>query len=401
MDCVDTKIYGPDEYARYVAATAQNIKFAPAPSVVHVPGATVWPLGKPYEHGVYDGAGQFVAASNIVIRPRANQRHACHIAHQYVDDDVLFLGNLHHHFGHVLLERMTRAWALLADKYKNMKCVIVYNSAADNIPEYYLEFLGALGVGRDDIIVIKSPTRFRNVYVPELAQGPNFTTDAFAKTFDAIAISVPDNDVKYDRVYVSRGALAMRRTFGERAVQSVFQKNGYHVIYPETMPIGQQIAIIKNCHTLAGCAGTALHLALFMRPGGTVIQIKRNSKNADNVGHQFLVNQTKHLNSVFVWASVEDTPTEHFCQQPQIIGVGKYMQKFMDDAGLKYTSADTVMDATEWTEYKNAWRQYRREHDALSRVKHTLVKVLACAVPGRNNRAAFRNYMKRALGISK
>ena len=67
MDCVDTKIYGPDEYARYVAATTQNIKFAPAPSVVHVPGATVWPLGKPYEHGVYDGAGQFVAASNIVF----------------------------------------------------------------------------------------------------------------------------------------------------------------------------------------------------------------------------------------------------------------------------------------------------------------------------------------------
>lgn len=395
----DIKIYAPDKYVQDVRARIKDIQTARSPSVVRVENGTVWPVGKPREHGVYDACGQFVAASNIVIRATAHQHAIHHAAERYIDDDVLFLGNLHHHFGHVLLERLTRAWALLSDKYKNMKCVIVYSSAADNIPEYYLEFLAALGVARENIMVIKQPTRFRNVYVPELSKGPNFTTDAFAKTFDAIANSVPDNDAKYDCVYVSRDALRLRRTFGERAVQSVFQKNGFHVIYPETMLIQQQIAIVKNCRVLAGCAGTALHLALFMRPGGTVIQIKRNSKNSDNADQQFLVNKTKGLNSVFVWASAESRPTEHFTPVPQIIGVGKYMQKFMDDFGLQYTHADTVISASEWAAYENAWREYRRANSLGHRVKHALVKILACAVPGRDNRAAFRNYMKRVMGV--
>ena len=36
-----------------------------------------------------------------------------------------------------------------------------------------------------------------------------------------------------------------------------------------------------------------MHLALFMKPGGTVIQIKRNTPLVDNADTQFVINKTK------------------------------------------------------------------------------------------------------------
>lgn len=389
-------VYAPDDYKRYLDGCIRAMGKQPAPRVTRVPGGTVWPCGKPREHGVYDASGQYIDSSNIIIHDGSHLRRPRRFAALYIDSDVLFLGNLHHHFGHVLLERMTRAWALLDGRYKNMKCAVLYSRAADPLPEYYLEFLAALGLRRDDIIVVRRPTRFKNVYVPEISKSPDYTTDAFADTFDAIADAVVSTKI-YDKVYVSRSALKTRRTFGEAAVQSIFERNGFHIIYPETMPIREQIAIVKNCRMLAGCAGTALHLALFMKPGGTVVQIKRNSMNDDNAGEQFLVNMTKGLNSVYIWASSEDRPTRHFSQVPQIIHVGEYMQKFFDDFGFEYSDADIAPDAAEHAAYINALRQYRAQNGAGRKMKRTLIKIMACVIPGRERRGAFRTYMRRRL----
>ena len=114
-------------------ARIKDIQTARSPSVVRVENGTVWPVGKPRKHGVYDACGQFVAASNIVIRATTHPHAINHTVKRYIDDDVLFLGNLHHHFGHVLLERLTRAWALLSDKYKNMKYLKSYKTKEEYV----------------------------------------------------------------------------------------------------------------------------------------------------------------------------------------------------------------------------------------------------------------------------
>ena len=56
----------------------------------------------------------------------------------------------------------------------------------------------------------------------------------------------------------------------------------------------EQIALVKNARVLAGCAGTALHLALFMAPGGVVVQIKRNARAKCNADIQNLINKTNN-----------------------------------------------------------------------------------------------------------
>ena len=275
----------------------------------------------------------------------------------YVDEDVVFIGNVFPQFGHFLLEHMNRAYALLDKKYQKMKMVLINNQDVNPVPNYMFELLELLGVKRENIIILNDTTRFRNVYVP--VQGfniPVYSSVAFGKTYNKMADKIKSSK-KYDKIYVSRTALKTRRTYGEGVVQKIFEKNGYKIIYPEKLSLKEQIAYVKNCKYLAGCAGTALHLALFMKPGGTVIQIKRNRLPKCNADIQNLINDTQHLKGVFIAGSVEKKKTDHCSSVPQIIGVNKYMRKFFDAYNFKYTEKDTKQDVEDYKEYEHAMSQ--------------------------------------------
>ena len=350
--------------------------------------------------GIFDENLKFVKSSRQVRKnngqfvPKFNHENI-----PYVDEDVVFIGNVFNQFGHFLLEHMNRAYALLDKKYQKMKVVLINNMDVNPVPNYMFELLGLLGVKRENIIILNNTTQFRNVYVP--VQGfniPVYSSNAFGKTFDKIASNVKNTN-KYDKIYVSRTALKSRRTFGEGVVQKIFEKNGFKIIYPETLPLVEQISLVKNCKILAGCAGTALHLALFMKPGGTVIQIKRNRLAKCNADIQNLINDTKKLNGIFISGSVEDIKTDHCSSVPQIIGVNKYMREFFNAYGFKFTEKDTIQDKKDFEEYQNAMNEYNRKYGSvfINNFKHFIIHYSACFIPGRERRGKWRNWLKWKL----
>ena len=294
---------------------------------------------------------------------------------------------------------MNRAYALLDKKYQKMKVVLINNMDVNPVPNYMFELIELLGVKRENILILNETTQFRNVYVP--IQGfniPVYSSTSFGKTWDKIASVIKDTKI-YDKIYVSRSALKWRRTFGEGVVEKIFEKNGFKIIYPETLPLKEQIALIKNCKVLAGCAGTALHLALFMKKGGTVIQIKRNRLPKCNADIQNLVNDTKMLNGVFISGSTENVKTDHCSSVPQIIGVNKYMREFFDAYKFKYSEKDTVQDEQDFQEYKIAFAEYNKRYGSvfINNIKHFIIHYSACFIPGRERRGQWRNWLKRKL----
>ena len=282
--------------------------------------------------GVFDSNFNFVRES-LQIRKNRGQfiPKFNHDDIPYVDEDVVFIGNVYPHFGHFLLEHMNRLYALMDPVYSKMKVVLINNMDVNPVPKYIFDFIELFGIKHDNIIILNKTTRFKTVCVPTQGYNMNvYSSVAFGKTFARIADNVPDSEV-YEKIYVSRAALDDRhKIFGEEKVQHIFEKNGFKIIYPETLPLKKQISIIKNCRVLAGCAGTALHLGLFMRPGGTIIQIKRNRQPKCNASIQNLLNETVGLNGVFISGSIEKRPSEHGSKGPQIIGVNKYMREFFD-----------------------------------------------------------------------
>lgn len=133
--------------------------------------------------------------------------------------------------------------------------------------------------------------------------------------------------------------------------------------------------MISETSVLAGCAGTALHLALFMKPGGTVIQIKRNSKISDNFPAQNLINNTKHLNGVFVQASIETVPTDHSTFEPQLIGVNDNLKSFFDDFGIVCDADDMTPDNADIAMYNSALAAWHAAHPKLTRMQKFIKKL--------------------------
>lgn len=398
------KLFVPKDSERFFLRENSRVKIKSGLRVHCVRGGIIATNTKTHAYGVLNSHGRFVRASRC-LRHRTGQYHP-HVKSvkdvEYCDCDAVFLGNGVRHFGHFLFEGMNRAYPALNKKYKNAKFVFVSNNG-DEIQACGKTFLHALGVPAENIMVLTAPMRFRNVYVPEQAFNiPVWSSKEFADTYAKISdFYVKDRGKYYDKIYVSRCALAQRATFGEKQIEKIFVKNGFKVIYPETLSLERQIALMAHCRVLAGAAGTALHLALFMRPGGTVIQIKRNQVVQDNITTQNMLCRGHKLKLIYVAGSIEAQPTPHYTDCPQILGITEYMKHFFDDFKLKYNANDIAFDDAEYKKYMNALQEYKRTHGTSRSIKirRKIVKIASCFVPGRIIRNRFRRWLKGVLKI--
>ncbi|MBO7066940.1 MAG: glycosyltransferase family 61 protein [Alphaproteobacteria bacterium] len=355
-------------------------------------------------YGVFDDKLKFVMASaqkrgkSFQLVPKISRKNI-----EYIDKDVVFLGGILNHFGDFLINNLVRTHCLLDKKYSACDIVFVNDKNIAKIPSYIYTFLELLGVSKDRIIILEKTTQFKNVFVPD--QGWRFpvcTSNKCEQTFNAMVKNLGKTTVtKYEKIYLSRDALQERRTHGEKYIADIFRKNGFKIIYPETLPLKKQIDLVSHCRVLAGCAGTALHLALFMKPGGCVIQIKRNSRLKDNAATQYIINKTKKLDSVFISGSIEKRSTIHCTYAPQIIGLNKYMRKFFDEYNYQYDKKSPDIDAQTLNEYNIDLINYSNSHgnETLYILKRKFIKLSACFIPGREHRARYRKLVKSLLKV--
>lgn len=394
------KIYADSKYTRYLTKLVRHYYKEKEPTVEIVPNGVI---ANEHEngYGVFDDKFKFVKSSIQNHKGRKGQfvPKFNHNNISYIDEDAIYLCHLgKNNFGHFILEHMNRAWCLTDKKYKNMKVVIVDEIGAGKINDYIYVLLGLLGVKKENIILLDKTTQFRNVFIPT----PGFDlsayyTNAYRDMYNKMAVSVDDGEI-YEKIYLSRTKMPLDRlTYGEKTIEKIFKKNGFNIVYPETLPLKEQIALVKNCRVLAGCAGTALHLALFMKQGGTVIQIKRNTPLVDNADTQYVIDMAKGLDSIFVAGSQESVPTDHWSLTPQIIGLTEYMKKFFDENGFKYTDKDLTGWDKEFADYEIALSKCNTQQYATKSVKKYIIKYVSCFCPGRIRRNHFRQWLKKVL----
>lgn len=390
-------VFASDDYKKYIDGI--RIDTLPDVSMSCIARGVISGAGSLRRRGVFDSDGKLVAPADM-----RRSRHVDHIRVpgkcEYIDADAVFMGQVHWHFGHFLTECTGRMWAAI-DTVPNRKYVFIGNPLADPAPEYVFEFMEQMGVSRDDVIILRHTARFRRVFVPDMSVVRDASSGAWASTFGAMAKNAVGGG-RVAKIYVSRTAMTDgRKTFGEERIQEIFARNGFQIIHPEQMSLAQQVAVIKNCKVLAGCAGTALHLALFMKPGGTVIQLKRNSKISDNAPMQILINKTCGLKSVFVDAAVEKIPSDHYTVVPQIIGVTPYLMSMFRDMKFDVTDEDMVPDADAFAEYTAAYDEYVRRTGGLqaSRRRRRIARIISGFIFIPTLRHRFYEWLKRVMHV--
>ena len=310
------------------------------PTVWQGQHATILPLRKDPSlqfgrGGVVDSDGNYVDLSCIPLRVQ----HSYPFENtEYKDEKVVYCGYLINHWGHFLIEAVTRLWYFMenddtVDKY----VFFIEEGAAREITGNYLEFLKLLKIW-DRLEIINRPTTYREVIVPELGIVCRESyTPKLLKVFEAVAenVVVDPSWETYEKIFYSRSQLAKGKPFefGFDCIDNFFEKNGYAILYPEKVPLGQMIHYIRNSKVVASLSGSLPHNMLFAKQGQKLEIVERLVINDDN---QTDVNRMKELDVTYIDANMPVYSVNFV--GPFIMGYTEHLQRFAEDNG--YTAPD-------------------------------------------------------------
>lgn len=193
-----------------------------------------------------------------------------HAPAQSVSGDHYFLGSVHPHFGHSILEGLARTWAweAFAQAHPEGRAVI----HEPWTPDFSLKLLTFAGLDVGRLLRPAGPTVVERLHVPSIAAfSHHWITPEQTRIWRRIGDAIAPDPGGGRRIYLSRRGIPFRPLQDEPAVEAVFEQAGFEIVRPETLPIEEQIRMARQSDVLAGCAGSQMYLAVFMPPGAATL----------------------------------------------------------------------------------------------------------------------------------
>jgi capsular polysaccharide biosynthesis protein len=189
---------------------------------------------------------------------------------EQVDNPVLFGGHLMKHYGHFIIESMSRMWA--RDYFPALPILFTSPRKWSQAPAYGVDVLAALKIF-DRALLVDKPTIFRTVVCPSPAVEYRWKAFAVADEPHIAVANALDGPArrKWERpVYLTRSGLAsdLRKSEAEPELEAELSVRGFDVIAPEFLSLQDQIHLFENVPLIAGTLGSALHTAMFSRSRG-------------------------------------------------------------------------------------------------------------------------------------
>lgn len=221
-----------------------------------------------------------------------------------------FLGHWSPGFGHVLLEMLPRLWPLQdLGRYDNF---ILYPRRTDATPvmestTWLRELLDLCGIALGKVVVVREPLRVEMLdvttppFILKRAADPRFLNvfESIRQRVLAAGRTPAARDLPR-RIYLSRSQLPTRVALNEADVEGLMQRRGFTVLHPQQMTIADQVAVLAHVEVIAGTDGSALHAAVFARPGTKLLAL-----DSRGVPSQLLIDRVRGLDAVHVLARDE------------------------------------------------------------------------------------------------
>jgi len=218
---------------------------------------------------------------------------------EILNGQYVYLGYLRKHFGHFLLESISRLWAVL--KLGPDINVIVHGDEDLNALPSYIKFIfSLLDLDINRITLATRTMVFENLLFPESEFEIRWKGSAsYAHLFSELharSARIYPHHVTPNRVYLTRRQLKtkkdwarMKQVENEEEIENLFASRGFEIVAPETLPLHMQIATIGRARQIAGLKGSALHMGLFsQQPKARLIQLCHQP-----AGNQAIVNGIK------------------------------------------------------------------------------------------------------------
>lgn len=246
---------------------------------------------------------------------------------EYVDEEVVFIGAMPKHYGHFILEGLSRLWFYLEASNKRYRAVYISDEGEDR----FLEFMQFFGIAPEDIRKIAKPTRFRTVIVPEQSiRLHDYFHQSYKLTIDRIKQTI--ESVSNEKVYFSKKERRNDRAIGEESIARVLLKNGYKTYYPELMTLQETVAVLKGAKRFAATSGTNIHNAIFLEDGAVSVCLSRS-------GHfhpvQIMIDKMKNLKAIYVDAYIFGSGV-NWSSGPFLLFPTRYVRKYFVSEGMSF-----------------------------------------------------------------
>lgn len=292
-----------------------------------------------YRGGVVDENLNFVQECShqreVLDRPFSFDLIEGYQAEEYLFDEreVMYGGIIFDHFGHFLIESLSRMWAFIADDETKF---IAFIETSERKKPFVDEFFELLKIPKDRVILVKEPTKFKKVVVPESSFAiRNYFTKEYIAPYRKMSESV---DAKpFEKVYLTRTKVKSGPKFyGEKYLEKFFKKNGYEIIAPETMSLREQISCLKGAKSIGAILGTASHLVLFAQEGCELILLNRSDTLNNN---QIAINQANKIRCTRIDGHMNFLQISH-TDGPFLMGLSEKVVEFAEESGFAYDKKD-------------------------------------------------------------
>ena len=120
------------------------------------------------------------------------------------------------------------------------------------------------------------------------------------------------NDINiksFERIYISRKNAIAKYIINENEVIKITEKYGFKTIYFEEYSLSQKIAIMENCKAVIGMHGANLTNILFMKPDGSLLELRKKGDGNNNA--YYLLAVCLDLNYYYQQCEFENRHYEH------------------------------------------------------------------------------------------
>ncbi|MGK7861804.1 glycosyltransferase 61 family protein [Falsiroseomonas sp. E2-1-a4] len=188
-------------------------------------------------------------------------------------DYVLLKQRWDGNFGHWLVESLPRL-ALAREITDTTKCLYILREPNEPaMRQVCLDSLAWFGVRPEQVLFVDN----RALQVPSLIYPAPLTRQPWVKAPYAIRVleeiayivtaEMPVNHETSERIYVSRNRTGRRRLLNEDQLIPLVESHGFRVVYPEHMPVTDQMMLFHDARLVIGNLGAALTNLVFSRPG--------------------------------------------------------------------------------------------------------------------------------------
>ncbi|HEU4767545.1 MAG TPA: glycosyltransferase family 61 protein [Pyrinomonadaceae bacterium] len=180
------------------------------------------------------------------------------------------------HF-HWLTDALTRLF-VVRDRLADLLLLLPGSYQTREVVESSLR---AFGVRNVDYIERDEVVECRNLLMPShTAPSGHFNTDAIRGVRNVLLSSYGSNGE--ERLYITRSKAAKRRLVNENEILPILADFGFQTICTEEMSFDHQVQVCSRASNIVSNHGAGLTNMLFMRDGGSVLELRHQSDCINN-----------------------------------------------------------------------------------------------------------------------